>query len=123
MVWLGCFLSSSKGYEWMGNTALSMGADTFQYFTRNPRGGKVKALDLEDVSKLSAMQADGRLGPIVAHAPYTINPCSATDRTREFALETMTDDLPPPLFSSSSLPPLKSPSPVTSSLPPLPFPP
>ena len=93
MVWLGCFLSSSKGYEWMGNTALSMGADTFQYFTRNPRGGKVKALDLEDVSKLSAMQADGRLGPIVAHAPYTINPCSATDRTREFALETMTDDL------------------------------
>lgn len=93
MVWLGCFLSSSKGYEWMGKTALSMGADTFQYFTRNPRGGKVKALDPEDISKLAAMQADGRLGPIVAHAPYTINPCSATERTREFALETMTDDL------------------------------
>ena len=93
MVWLGCFLSSSKGYAWMGKTALSMGADTFQYFTRNPRGGKVKALDPEDTAKLAAMQSEGRLGPIVAHAPYTINPCSATDRTREFALETMTDDL------------------------------
>lgn len=93
MVWLGCFLSSSKGYEWMGKTALSMGADTFQFFTRNPRGGKVKALDEKDAAALAAMQADGRLGPIVAHAPYTINPCSATPRTREFALETMSDDL------------------------------
>lgn len=93
MVWLGCFLSSSKGYAWMGKTACSMGADTFQYFTRNPRGGKVKALDLQDIGKLAAMQNDGRLGPIVAHAPYTINPCSATPRTREFALETMTEDL------------------------------
>ena len=93
MVWLGCFLSSSKGYEFMGKTALSVGADTFQYFTRNPRGGKVKALDVEDAVKLAAMQEDGLLGPIVAHAPYTINPCSATERTREFALETMTDDL------------------------------
>ncbi|MBP3588296.1 MAG: deoxyribonuclease IV [Clostridia bacterium] len=93
MVWLGCFLSSSKGYAWMGNTAISIGADTFQFFTRNPRGGKVKALDPEDAGKLAAMQRSGTLGPIVAHAPYTINPCSATDRTREFALETMADDL------------------------------
>ena len=93
MVWLGCFLSSSKGYAWMGKTARSMGADTFQYFTRNPRGGKVKALDLQNIGKLAAMQTDGQLGPIVAHAPYTINPCSATPRTREFALETMTEDL------------------------------
>ena len=93
MVWLGCFLSSSKGYEWMGKTALNMGADTFQFFTRNPRGGKVKALDPEDVSKLAAMQAQGQLGPVVAHAPYTINPASAEERTREFARLTMADDL------------------------------
>ena len=63
MVWLGCFLSSSKGYAWMGETALSMGADTFQFFTRNPRGGKVKAMDVQDAAKLAAMQTDGRLGP------------------------------------------------------------
>ena len=93
MVWLGCFLSSSKGFAWMGKTAVNMGADTFQYFTRNPRGGKVKALDETDAAKLAAMQADGAIGPIVAHAPYTINPCSAEARTREFALETMADDL------------------------------
>ena len=93
MVWLGCFLSSSKGFAWMGETAVSMGADTFQYFTRNPRGGKVKALDPEDAAKLAAMQDVGQLGPIVAHAPYTINPCSKEERTREFALQTMADDL------------------------------
>lgn len=93
MVWLGCFLSSSRGYAWMGKTALSMGADTFQFFTRNPRGGKVKELDPADAAQLAAMQADGRLGPVVAHAPYTINPCSKEERTREFALETMADDL------------------------------
>lgn len=93
MVWLGCFLSSSRGYAAMGRTALSIGADTFQYFTRNPRGGRVREMDLEDAAALAAMQTEGLLGPIVAHAPYTINPCSATERTREFALETMTDDL------------------------------
>ena len=93
MIWLGCFLSSSKGYAWMGETAVSMGADTFQFFTRNPRGGKVKALDPVDAAKLAAMQTGGQLGPIVAHAPYTINPCSKEERTREFALQTMADDL------------------------------
>jgi len=77
----------------MGKTALEMGADTFQFFTRNPRGGKVKALDSIDVAKLAAMQTDSLLGPVVAHAPYTINPCSAEERTRTFALETMADDL------------------------------
>ena len=77
----------------MGETALSVDADTFQFFTRNPRGGKVKELDAEDAAKLAAMQSAGKIGPIVAHAPYTINPCSATERTREFALETMEDDL------------------------------
>ena len=93
MIWLGCFLSSSKGYAWMGETAVSIGADTFQFFTRNPRGGKIKALDPEDAAKLAAMQSGGLLGPVVAHAPYTINPCSKEARTREFALQTMADDL------------------------------
>ena len=93
MVWLGCFLSSSKGYGWMGDTAIKMGADTFQFFTRNPRGGSVKPFDPLDAEKLADLQRSGTIGPIIAHAPYTINPCSATERTREFALETMTDDL------------------------------
>ena len=77
----------------MGETALSIGANTFQFFTRNPRGGKAKALDVEDAAKLAAMQRQGTIAPVVAHAPYTINPCSAEERTREFALQTMADDL------------------------------
>ena len=90
---LGCHLSSSKGFAAMGETALSIGANTFQFFTRNPRGGKAKALDVEDAAKLAAMQRQGTIAPVVAHAPYTINPCSAEERTREFALQTMADDL------------------------------
>ncbi len=93
MVWLGCFLSSSKGYEWMGKTALKMGADTLQFFTRNPRGGSVKPMDLQDAAALAAMQATGQLGPLIAHAPYTINPCGKEPRIREFALQTMEEDL------------------------------
>ncbi len=93
MVWLGCFLSSSKGYEWMGKTALKIGADTFQFFTRNPRGGSVKPLDVEDAAKLAQMQTEGLLGPAIAHAPYTINPCGKEARIREFAFQTMTEDL------------------------------
>ena len=93
MPYLGCHLSSAKGFAAMGETAVSIGADTFQFFTRNPRGGKAKALDPADAAKLRQMQADGTIGPVIAHAPYTINPCAAVDRTREFALETMADDL------------------------------
>jgi len=93
MVWLGCFLSSSKGYEWMGKTALRIGADTFQFFTRNPRGGSVKPMDTEDAAKLAKMQSEGLLGPVIAHAPYTINPCGKEHRIREFAYETMKEDL------------------------------
>ena len=93
MVWIGCFLSSSKGYAWMGKTALKMGADTFQFFTRNPRGGSVKPLDAEDAAVLANLQASGQIGPLIAHAPYTINPCGKDRRVREFALETMADDL------------------------------
>ena len=93
MVYFGCHLSSSKGFAAMGETALSIGADTFQFFTRNPRGGKAKELDAEDAAMLTAMQQAGTIGPVVAHAPYTINPCGAEPRVREFALQTMADDL------------------------------
>jgi len=90
---LGCHLSSSKGFAAMGKTALSIGANTFQFFTRNPRGGKAKELDPADAAALSQMQQQGVIAKVVAHAPYTINPCSAEARTREFALQTMEDDL------------------------------
>ncbi len=93
MLILGCHLSSSKGFAAMGKTALDIGANTFQFFTRNPRGGKAKELDPADAAVLAQMQADGIIAPVVAHAPYTINPCAAVERTREFALETMADDL------------------------------
>ena len=93
MLYLGCHLSSSKGFAAMGETAVSIGANTFQFFTRNPRGGKAKNLDPADAAKLRQMQADGIIGTVIAHAPYTINPCSAEARTREFARETMADDL------------------------------
>lgn len=74
MLYLGCHLSSSKGYATMGKTALSIGANTFQFFTRNPRGGAAKSADPADAATLVQMQRDGRLGPLVAHAPYTLNP-------------------------------------------------
>ena len=93
MLVLGCHLSSSKGFAAMGETALSVDANTFQFFTRNPRGGKAKALDPADAARLAAMQQSGVIRPVVAHAPYTINPCSAEAQTREFALRTMADDL------------------------------
>lgn len=93
MVYLGCHLSSSKGFAAMGKTALAINADTFQFFTRNPRGGKAKELDEADAAALVQMQKDGKLGPVVAHAPYTINPCAADPRVKEFALQTMADDL------------------------------
>ena len=93
MLILGCHLSSSKGFAAMGKTALSIGANTFQFFTRNPRGGKAKELDPDDAAELAEMQRQGVISKVVAHAPYTINPCSAEARTREFALQTMEDDL------------------------------
>ncbi len=93
MVYLGCHLSSSKGFAAMGKTALAMGADTFQFFTRNPRGGKAKELDEADAAAFVQMQNENGFGPVVAHAPYTINPCAADPRVKEFALQTMADDL------------------------------
>ncbi len=93
MFYIGCHLSSSAGFLAMGETALSIGATTFQFFTRNPRGSKAKAIDPDDVSALLSLQAANGIGTLVAHAPYTINPCSRDERTREFARQTMTDDL------------------------------
>lgn len=93
MLFLGCHLSASGGFAAMGRAALSIGANTFQFFTRNPRGGRAKDIDPEDAAVLRQMQEDGQLGRIVAHAPYTINPCAAVAKTLEFAQQTMQDDL------------------------------
>ena len=90
---IGCHLSSSKGFYAMGKTALTLGADTFQFFTRNPRGGAAKAADPADAAALAAMQTDGTLSVLVAHAPYTVNPCAKEEKTLEFAQQTMADDL------------------------------
>lgn len=93
MLYLGCHLSSSKGFAAMGHTALSIGANTFQFFTRNPRGGAAKAIDPADAAALCAMQQSGTIGRIVAHAPYTLNCCAKEEKTLEFARQTMADDL------------------------------
>lgn len=93
MLTIGCHLSTSKGFLAMGETALSIGANTFAFFTRNPRGGKAKAIDLADAAALRALMAEHNFGPLVAHAPYTLNPCSDKPHAREFALECMADDL------------------------------
>ena len=77
----------------MGRTALSIRANTFQFFTRNPRGSKAKATDPADAERLNQLTKENAFSWIIAHAPYTINPCSAEERTREFARETMADDL------------------------------
>lgn len=93
MQYIGCHLSSSKGFAAMGKTALSIGANTFQFFTRNPRGGAAKDIDPQDAQVLVQMQGSGEIGKIVAHAPYTLNPCAKEENTLEFARNTMQDDL------------------------------
>ena len=90
---IGCHLSSSAGFLAMGETALSIGAATFQFFTRNPRGSKAKPIDPQDAAAFRALWEEHGYGAVVAHAPYTINPCSKDERTREFALQTLSDDL------------------------------
>ena len=93
MFYIGCHLSASEGFLAMGRTALSIGANTFQFFTRNPRGSKAKAIDPKDAEVFLALAKENGFGTLVAHAPYTINPCSKDERTREFARLTMADDL------------------------------
>lgn len=77
----------------MGQSALDIGADVFQFFTRNPRGGNAKALDLDDVAAFTALAREHGIGPILAHASYTLNPAAAREDLRAFAAETMADDL------------------------------
>ena len=93
MLHIGCHLSSSKGFAAMGKTALSIGADTFQFFTRNPRGGKAKAVDPEDALALRSICAEHNFAPLLAHAPYTMNPCAADEHLIEFAHMVMEGDL------------------------------
>ncbi|CAK7028325.1 deoxyribonuclease IV [Phascolarctobacterium sp.] len=93
MLNIGCHLSSAKGYLHMGQEALSIGANTFQFFTRNPRGGKAKAIDREDIAALLKLAEEHDFAPLLAHAPYTLNACSAEPKLREFARMVMTEDL------------------------------
>ena len=88
MLYIGCHLSSSKGFAAMGRQALELGANTFQFFTRNPRGSRAKDLDPADAAALRDLLARHGFGPIVAHAPYTLNLCGAEEKNRIFARET-----------------------------------
>lgn len=93
MIKIGCHLSVSKGYLAMAKTAVSINADTFQFFTRNPRGGKAKAIDVEDIESFKSFAAENGIDRVLAHAPYTMNACSPDERVREFAFTAMTEDL------------------------------
>ena len=93
MLRIGCHLSSAKGFLAMGKEAVNIGANTFQFFTRNPRGGSAKALDLEDIANYLAFAEKNGIRDILAHAPYTLNACAKDEGLRKFAFETMQDDL------------------------------
>ena len=93
MLHIGCHLSCAKGYLSMGEQALALGADTFQFFTRNPRGGSVKPFDESDAHALNVFMEEHHFAPILAHAPYTLNACAADASIREFAVRTMREDL------------------------------
>lgn len=93
MLRIGCHLSSSKGFLAMSQTAESIGAATFQFFTRNPRGGAAKDWLQEDVDAMKEHFGTAGIASPLAHAPYTLNACAKEERTREFALETLADDL------------------------------
>lgn len=93
MLRIGCHLSASKGFLHMGKEAVSIGANTFQFFTRNPRGGSAKPLDLQDIRNYLEFAGQHGVGRILAHAPYTLNACAQKEGLREFALATMQDDM------------------------------
>ena len=93
MLHIGCHLSCSNGYLAMGKQATALGADTFQFFTRNPRGGSVKPFDAEDAAALVAYMQENAFAPVLAHAPYTLNACAADASIRDFARRTMREDL------------------------------
>lgn len=93
MFYIGCHLSASKGFVAMGQTALNIGANTFQFFTRNPRGGKAKDISKKDVSDFLALARENGFGVLLAHAPYTLNAASGDADVRRFAFEVISDDL------------------------------
>lgn len=93
MLNIGCHLSASKGYLNMGKEALSINANTFQFFSRNPRGSKAKELDLEDIEEYKKLSKENNFATILAHAPYILNPCSSNEQNRILAFELMQDDL------------------------------
>lgn len=93
MLNIGCHLSAAGGFTAMGKDAIAIGANTFAFFTRNPRGGKSKAIDEKDVKGLLEIMEGNGFAKLVAHAPYTLNPCSSTEKVREFAKIAMTEDL------------------------------
>ena len=86
-------MSNAKGYAAAGRVALSIGANTFQFFTRNPRGGGAKAIDPDDAAVLNALCRENNFGTLVAHAPYTLNPCSADAKVRDFAYRCFSEDI------------------------------
>lgn len=90
---IGCHLSSSGGYLAMGKQAVAIGANTFQFFTRNPRGGAAKPLDLDDIKAFEEYRKENGILAVLAHAPYTMNACSKDAGLREFAKNTMADDI------------------------------
>lgn len=93
MLNIGCHLSASKGYTNMAKETLEINGNTFQFFTRNPRGGQAKEINEEDIKNFLAIKEEKKFAKILAHAPYTINVCSADENTRRFGIETMKDDL------------------------------
>ena len=93
MIYIGNHLSASDGFYAMGRKALELGADTFAFFTRNPRGGKAKEIDGDDVKRLLDLMKENSFGPLVAHAPYTMNLCSDKESIRKFACEMFADDM------------------------------
>lgn len=93
MLNIGCHLSASKGFLSMGKTAIELGGNTFQFFTRNPRGGSAKNIDPEDANALISLMQENSFAKILAHAPYTLNACAKVPSIREFAYNTMLDDL------------------------------
>ncbi len=92
-MYIGCHLSASKGYKAMGKQAIELGANTFAFFTRNPRGGSAKEIVESDVEAYLAIAKEANFGKLVAHAPYTMNACAEKENIRQFAIEMLEDDL------------------------------
>ena len=103
MFHIGCHLSSAKGMLAMGEDALSVGANTFQFFTRNPRGGKAKELDIADCNALNDLMAKHQFAKIIAHAPYTLNMAAKDEGLRKFAADTIKDDMKRLSYTPSAL--------------------